>query len=185
MPTTEELYQSLHTPLLRFVQSKLSDKRNAEDLVHDIFMRVHEHLGDLKDTDKVESWIYQIARNAIADDYRKSKPLSPLESHGESVAVPPPDDVSAIEYLALSTQDFVQKLPEPYRTALTLTEFEGVSQSELAEKLGLSLSGAKSRVQRARAMLKDLYLECCTFEQNRHKVVLNYKPKSDTNRCDC
>ena len=61
--------------------------------------------------------------------------------------------------------------------ALVLTEFEGLTQVEMAEELGLSVSGAKSRVQRARAMLRDDLLECCHFEFDRLGHVIDYEPR--------
>jgi RNA polymerase sigma-70 factor (ECF subfamily) len=66
-------------------------------------------------------------------------------------------------------------LPEPYSQALILTEYEGLSQKEMAERLGISFSGAKSRVQRARRKLRDLLLQCCHFELDR-RAFLDYYP---------
>ena len=68
-------------------------------------------------------------------------------------------------------------MPEKYKQAIILTEYEGLTQ-KLAEKLGLSLSGAKSRVQRARLKLKELLLNCCHFELDRFGNILEYHHKS-------
>jgi RNA polymerase sigma-70 factor (ECF subfamily) len=67
-------------------------------------------------------------------------------------------------------------LPTPYRQALALAEVEGLSQREIAGLEGLSLSGAKSRVQRARRMLRAALLSCCRVELDRHGSVLDYVP---------
>jgi RNA polymerase sigma-70 factor (ECF subfamily) len=74
----------------------------------------------------------------------------------------------------------VLALPEQDRQALILTEYQGLTQKELSERLGLSFSGAKSRVQRAREKLKQELLACCHFELDRRGHILNYQP-----RCDC
>ena len=71
----------------------------------------------------------------------------------------------------------VESLPDDYRQALLLTEYEGLTQRELAERLGLSVSGAKSRVQRAREKLKEMLLDCCHFEFDRLGRVIDYQPK--------
>ena len=82
--------------------------------------------------------------------------------------------------LAPSVAAMLERLPEHYREALVLTEYQGLTQKELAERLGLSFSGAKSRVQRAREKLKQLMLECCHFEFDCLGRVIDYQP-----RCCC
>ncbi len=74
----------------------------------------------------------------------------------------------------------VERLPDDYREALLFTEYEGLTQKELAERLGVSYSGAKSRVQRAREKLKTMLLACCHFEFDRLGKVIDYQP-----RCAC
>jgi RNA polymerase sigma-70 factor (ECF subfamily) len=71
----------------------------------------------------------------------------------------------------------VDELEPPYREALLLTEWQGVSQHEMAARLGLSPSGAKSRVQRARRRLKALLLDCCALELDRRGTVLDVVPR--------
>ena len=70
-------------------------------------------------------------------------------------------------------------LPEKYRQALMLTEFRGMKQTELAEQLGISLSGAKSRVQRGREMLRESLLDCCHFEFDRLGGMIAYTLRPD------
>jgi RNA polymerase sigma-70 factor, ECF subfamily len=79
----------------------------------------------------------------------------------------------------------IYSLPEPYREALVLTEFDGLSQQQLAERLGISLSGAKSRVQRGRQQLKEMLHECCTFEFDRRGKVIDCTPRTKTKCAEC
>src|SRR2546423_8933278 len=85
------------------------------------------------------------------------------------------DDV--IKELIPGIKVMVDSLPADYREALYLTEYQGLTQRELAERLGLSFSGAKSRVQRAREKLKQMLLECCHFELDRRGHVIDYQPR--------
>ena len=71
----------------------------------------------------------------------------------------------------------IEGLPDAYREAIVLTEFEGLTQKELADRLGISLSGAKSRVQRARGQLKQMLLGCCQFEFDRRGGIIDCKPR--------
>ncbi len=68
-------------------------------------------------------------------------------------------------------------------TAITLSEFEGLRQKEVAMTLGLSVSGAKSRIQRGRKMLKELLLECCHFELDSRGRIMDYEADTDCHDC--
>jgi RNA polymerase sigma-70 factor (ECF subfamily) len=76
---------------------------------------------------------------------------------------------------------FMNDLPADYCEALCLTELEGISQKEYALRKGISYSAAKSRVQRGRAMLKDLLLQCCHYSFDKYGTVIDIQP----NCCCC
>lgn len=178
--TTEQVWEDFHMPLQQFIRKRVSDEDTTEDVLQDVFLKIHQHVETLRDVKKLESWIYQIARNAIIDAYRERRPTTTLEA-AEVLALPeelPDDDV--VSELLPCIRAMVRSLPEHDRQALILTEYQGLTQKELAERLGLSFSGAKSRVQRAREKLKQQLLECCHFELDRRGHVIDYQP-----RCAC
>jgi RNA polymerase sigma-70 factor, ECF subfamily len=177
---TERAWTALHEPLLAFFRARVHNEAVAEDLLQEVFLRIHTHAGTLRAQEKLESWIYQIARHRVIDYYRKQKPLVPLEEVDPETLLGEMPEEDASRELAPSVAAFVQALPDPYREALILTEYQGLSQRELATRLGLSFSGAKSRVQRAREKLKQLLLECCHFEFDRLGRVIDYQ-----SRCAC
>ena len=78
---------------------------------------------------------------------------------------------------------FVNKLPPKYKEALTLTEFENYSQNELAEHLGISYSGAKSRVQRAKVKLKKLFEDCCNISYDKYGNIIEYHSRNPKKSC--
>jgi RNA polymerase sigma-70 factor, ECF subfamily len=178
--STERAWNALHDPLRLFIRKRVPDENSAEDLLQDVFLKIHTHIGALRDEEKLESWVYQIARNLIIDYYRRQTPTTPWEEAEPLLPVEeiPEEDVRA--ELAPSVVAMARYLPEPYREALLLTDYQGVSQKELSARLGLSFSGAKSRVQRAREKLKQLLLDCCHFEFDRLGRVIDYQP-----RCHC
>ncbi|GHO84100.1 RNA polymerase sigma factor SigZ [Dictyobacter formicarum] len=178
--TTEEVWEAFHHPLLRFIEKRVGDTTSAEDILQEVFLKIHQQIGSLKDIKKLESWIYQITRNAIIDAYRRHKNTMPLDTP-EVLELPdalPDDDI--VSELFPSIRGMVTSLPAQDRQALILTEYQGLTQKELSERLGISLSGAKSRVQRAREKLKQMLLECCHFELDRRGHVINYQ-----SRCQC
>ncbi len=168
----EHVWDQYRHRLKAFIRSRVEDDATAEDLLQETFIRVHRHLCCQPDWDKPAGWFYQIARNLIIDHYRRRRELAELS---DTLPAEPglPEDDPEVE-LALSLKDMIDELPEPYRQALLLTEYQGLSQKQLAERQGLSLSGAKSRVQRARDKLRDLLLQCCHVEFDRRGGVVDY-----------
>ena len=80
--------------------------------------------------------------------------------------------------------ELIRSLPDDYRDAVQLSEIEGLSQAEVGVRLGLSLSGAKSRVQRGRALLKRLLQECCHFDFDGRGSVLDCAPRPGGRSCE-
>jgi len=176
--TTEKIWEDFHTKLNIFILKRVPDDQTAEDILQDVFLKIHTRIDTLRNTDKLQAWIYQIARNAITDYYRTHKPIAEAP---EEISMPEPllnEDV--IQELAPCIRAMIDSLPADSRQALILTEYEDLSQKELAERLGISFSGAKSRVQRAREKLKTMLLDCCHFEFDHAGRVIDYQP-----RCNC
>lgn len=173
--TTENLWETFHTGLKHFILKRIPDEQSADDVLQETFLKIHTRIATLRDEEKLQSWMYQIARNAIADYYRAQKATVELP---ETLPVPdePVFEDEVIKDLIPGVKAMVDNLPAPYREALILTEYEGLSQRELADRLGLSFSGAKSRVQRAREKLKTMLLDCCHFEFDRLGKIINYQP---------
>ena len=176
------IYAAMRDPLLRFLRRRVRDASVADDLLHDVFLRVHDHVDSLRDVRCLESWIYQIARNAVIDRQRRERLALPVDP--ELLQPGSPDDNEAQRELAALVPRCIEHLPEPYREALRATTFESVAHSELAARWGLSVSGAKSRVQRARRMLAALYEECCHLEFDARGKVIAYTPRDPCCRRD-
>jgi RNA polymerase sigma-70 factor (ECF subfamily) len=167
--TLEHIWHEFAEKLGQFIRSRVADPASAEDILQDVFVRIQKRLGQLRDPAKLQGWLYLIARNAIIDHYRTRKETVevleslPAESNG---------DEHELEELKAAFRRMIYTLPEPYREALLLTEFDGLTQQQLAERVGISLSGAKSRVQRGREQLKTMLEECCSFEFDRRGKVI-------------
>jgi len=175
---SEQLWEAFSVPLHRFIRQRVADPHSAEDILQDVFLKIHTRIATLHQQDRVAAWIYQIARNAIADYYRTQRPTTDLP---ETLALPDElaeDDV--VRELLPCVAAMVNALPETYREALRLTEYEGLSQKALSEQLGISFSGAKSRVQRARAKMKQQLLDCCHFQLDHAGRIMDYQP-----HCTC
>jgi RNA polymerase sigma-70 factor, ECF subfamily len=174
------LWNQYSRRLRAFIRSRVGDDADTEDILQEVFIRVHRNLCCLPEPEwrRPASWIYQIARNLIIDRYRRRRALVAISENLPAPPDLPEEDPEAL--LALSLRELIDKLPEAYRQALILTEYQGLSQKQLAEHLGISISGAKSRVQRAREKLRDMLLRCCHFELDRRGHIVDYYQ-----RCCC
>ncbi len=169
--TAETIYNDFHAKLRSFTLRHVSDADAADDILQEVYLKIHAHVDDLRDGDRLESWIFQITRNAITDYYRRARPQDELP---DSLPAPVDEEPDTASELAASITDMVRCLPRKYRQALELTDLQGLSQAELAGRLNISVSGAKSRVQRAREKLKEALLDCCHFEFDRYGRVIDY-----------
>ncbi len=176
---TEHVWQTMSHQLKAFIAKKVSNVAIAEDILQDVFIKIHSNIDRLKDKNKIRSWVYTITRNAIIDYYRQRKMNTEGQDFSESTS--PVSANSATDEITTGLREMITGLPEKYSQALILVEFDGLSQIELAKKTGLSVSGAKSRVQRARALLKQRLLQCCHFEFDRFGTIIDHRPKN----CAC
>lgn len=180
--TLEHIWHEFSGKLGQFIRARVAEPATAEDILQDVFVKIQKRLPQLQDPATLDGWIYLIARNSIIDHYRTRKDTVELS---EALPAEPDARDRDIEELKASFRRMIYSLPEPYREAIVLTELEGLKQQELADRLGISLSGAKSRVQRGRAQLKQMLHECCTFEFDRRGKVIDCTPRAKAGCEEC
>lgn len=173
----ETLWQDMHADLVNFICRQVPTCADAEDIVQDVFIKIHRSLGSVHEMKKLESWVYQIARHSLVDFYRQRKPANLLD---DLLVSPVEDDPTDDAELAAYLLEVIDSLPEAYRQAILQTDITGLSQVEYANTEGISISCAKSRVQRARRMVRDVMLECCHVEFDRRGGIVETRP-----RCCC
>lgn len=170
--TVEEVHERFDAGLRGFVAARVGDPDSAEDVVQDVYLKIQTRIGTVENEEKIGAWVFRVARNAVYDFYRTRKPTQELDELSSQAPDPTEDELD--QRLHATVKEMLEGLPEDQRTAIYLTEYEGLTQRGLAGRLGISVSGAKSRVQRARARLKMLLLDCCHFELDRRGKVVNY-----------
>jgi len=172
--TTELIWENFSKRIKGFVLSKVKDQDECNDIVQNVFMKIHLNLKDLKNNEKLEQWIFQIARNEVNDLFRKKKTMVSA------------DEVEVKEELSESKNNwrfakcltsFVKYLPQKYKEAITLVDLDNLSQLDLANKLNISYSGAKSRVQRGRELLKEQFLNCCKVSTDKYGNIVSANSK--------
>lgn len=188
---TEELWQLVHDGLRAFIARRVGDHGHVDDILHDVFERVHRQIDSVKDSSRIVSWVYQITRHAIVDHYRKpgKQRETPVGLNAEIEALievfPSSDSMGQDEpggvraELAGCLRPMIERLSKDYREAIVLVEFDGLTQQAAARRLGISLPGMKSRVQRGRKLLRRMLDDCCQIELDRRGGVVDFHSRQD------
>jgi RNA polymerase sigma-70 factor (ECF subfamily) len=183
---TLEVWRKVQDRLRAFVARRVESEAETDDILQEVFLRVHQRLDGLKDQRRLAPWLFQIARHAIVDHYRtparrREVPVglaSDLDADRSAPAPPfagmSPDSAELRAELAACLRPMIGRLSAPYREAVMLVELDGVTQQAAAKRLGLSPSGVKSRVQRGRRQLKRMLDECCLIQLDRRGGVAEY-----------
>ncbi|CAL2080618.1 sigma-70 family RNA polymerase sigma factor [Tenacibaculum sp. 190524A02b] len=167
----------LYNPLLGYVKKRVRNQEDAEDLTQDVFLKLSK--SNKNGVDNLKSWIYTIAKNTITDYYRK-KQLETNSIEDDTFLNHDEQEDASIE-LGKCVNSFIDQLPEEYRELMTLSELQEVPQKEIAEQLNMNYVTVRSKIQRGRKKLKELFEGCCTVLQGGKGSIIGFKSKTD---CD-
>lgn len=173
-------WHEIEARLRPYVARRVASASDVDDILQEIFLRMQRGVTALREAERFGGWIYRIAQHVIVDRARArarepvlgvaEPPEPPQELVDES------DDLHAA--LGECVAMFVARLPDSYREAITLTELEGLTQKDAAELLGVSLSGMKSRVQRGREKLREMFHEVCQVSLDCRGRVVGCEPRA-------
>jgi len=173
----QKVYEDFQPKILRYL-AHLVGESDADDLVQETFIKVHQALGGFRGESQLSTWIYRIATNTALDklrspSFQQTKQIfapDELEEIGAANgAIPLEGKKLPIEKELIRAEmnqcirDYIEKLPEDYRMVLVLSEYEELKNSEVAEILGVSLETVKIRLHRAKEKLKKELKEHCEF----------------------
>ena len=184
METLQDIWTELGGRVRGFVAKRVNDPHTADDITQDVMLKVQTQLDSLPSEEKLPAWVFAVARNAITDHYRASA----IRNHADLADVDPAADTDSAEQqqalrdLTPCLMRMVEQLPEPYREAMKLGDLEGLSQQAIVDRMGISLSGAKSRIQRARQQLREMILDCCKIERDARGNVMDYETTERSSR---
>ena len=167
------IWIDLNEELYKFILGKIKDKQMSKDVHHEVFLKIHAKIHQLKHTSKLTSWVYQITRNTIVDYFRKANSKNiPLDC----IDIPESESES-FEYGNMTNciNQKIGQLSTQHKEAIILTSFKDYSQKELAAHLNISYSGTKSRVQKAREILKANILDCPNVASDSSGKLLDFE----------
>ena len=165
-----------------FIRRRVRDEATADDLAQETLLKVYRSRAALRDGQRIEAWLYRIARTTLIDFYRRQRPGAELPADLADESKEPADEVTAD--MTRSLRIFLEELPEAYREPVRLAEFEGLPLAKIALRLDLSPTAVKSRVRRGRAMLKKKLQDCCRLEFDRMGKIIGYE-RRQKQPCPC
>jgi RNA polymerase sigma-70 factor (ECF subfamily) len=183
--TLADIWGELGAKVRRFVSSRVNDAHAADDIAQDVMLKFQTQLESRPPGAKLPAWVLTVARNAVIDHYRTRRPSAPLP---DLDAWPDPDEFDdrpndATRELSRCLQPLLDQMAPSAREALVRVDVDGQTQQGAARDLGISVSGMKSRVQRARRELKALLEHCCVVELDSQGAIADYHPTPGA--CGC
>ena len=159
--------------LRRWLQHRLGSAADAEDLLQEVFLKAMRQGERFCEIGNARAWLYEVARNAAADRLRLARPSVELPENLSADA----EVVAPVDSLAACLPRVLSELSAEDREAITLCDLEGLTQEEYARRKGLSLAGAKSRVQRARKRLRAQLTLACQVKLDAAGQVSDFVPR--------
>ena len=171
----ETVWTEYRGALKGFLQKRVSDPDDVDDLLQDILIKTHLNLGKLRETKSLKAWLFSVARNAVTDHYRATGKTQPaaddLWYHKED-----PDTLSDF---TCCLKPFIESLPPENADLLTQVDLNGQSQKDYAKRVGIPYSTFKSRVQKSRDMLRHRFEDCCRFTLDGRGNIMDCDAKEE------
>jgi RNA polymerase sigma-70 factor (ECF subfamily) len=178
-----EKWENLTGKLYIYLLQNVKDREIAEDILYDAFLKIIEKRQFYRYKENYDGWAFRITKNVLIDYFRKIKTNVDLESIKKDL-YEDKDGLDTYKHLIPALKEFIEDLPEKYSKPLILSDIQGIKQKLIAQKLGLSVSGAKSRIQRARKMLKEYFLKCSEYKYDSRGIIIEFYPKSTSCICE-
>jgi len=174
-----DAWEAHRRELLRFVARRMPDAEQANDLVQEVFLRASRLPDGLCGIRDRRAWLFQVARHLLVDRYRLAKDEFPLDE--ALAAADETEGPEPIDELCRCLPRVLGELRSQDREAITLCDIEGLTQAAFAERLGLTLPAAKSRLQRARRRLREQLVEACQvrFDEAGHVCCFVPRPPAE------
>ncbi|MFZ4623344.1 MAG: sigma-70 family RNA polymerase sigma factor [Rhodoferax sp.] len=163
-----------HAAELRgWLRHRTGDAALADDLLQDLFLKALRQGERFCDLRNARAWLFEVARNLLADHLRMAQPMVELPEDW----VAQPVDIDTVDALTGCLPRVLSELHPQDREAITLCDLQGMQQAEFARLKGLSLSAAKSRLQRARLRLRAQLSQACQVKLGDGGVVSDFVPR--------
>jgi len=167
-------WQDHGSELRAWLRRRLGDRDDADDLTQEVFLKALRQGARFCEVRNRRAWLFEVARNALADRLRLKRDLVELPDDLPDLRPEP----TPVDTLADCLPRALASLSSEEREAITRCDLEGMTQAAYAELKGLSLPGAKSRVQRARRRLREHLTRACQVRFDEAGQVCCFVPRT-------
>jgi RNA polymerase sigma-70 factor (ECF subfamily) len=168
------LWQEHKKELRNFILKRVKEEDLTNDILQDVLMKVYNFCISKSGVRNIRSWLYQIAQNTITDHYRKQSKTTNLDN---LIEIEYEDQNIAFSEATNYILPMIEFLPKEYAVPLKFADLDNIKQADIAKKLNLSLSATKSRIQRARQLLKAEFITCCHFKTDKQGNLISFEIK--------
>lgn len=183
---SEEIWNKYSLKLKHYIMKNVSNQFDAEDILQELGIRIKKNENKINNITNIEAWLFKITKNLISDYYRSKNNCSYIEDLNKiNISTNTEQDNYNIE-TANCLLKLVEYLPSTYKDAIIESDYRGEKQTILGQKWGISYSGSKNRVQRARKKLRANFLDCCEIKfDNSGNVTEFYNKSINENKFPC
>lgn len=169
-----QAWNSHEAELRNWARHRLGNMTDADDLLQDLFLKALRQGSQFCTVQNARAWLFEVARNTLADRLRVKRDTVELPDD-LAIAV---DEQEAVDSLTACLPRVLSELSLEDQEAITFCDLQGMAQSEYAQAKAISLSAAKSRLQRARARMKKHMTLACQVRLDGAGHVLDFVPRS-------
>lgn len=158
---TPLFWKTYSEPLRKYLEKRMDDKSLVDDILHDVYLKVFlyckrfDFCCEKAGVKNLRSWIFQVCHNSMLDKLKNNSKYSLTGDVNIELA----ENYTASQHYSINANELIAKLPQKYAEAVYLDTVLNISQQNIATKLGLGISTTKSRIQRGKRMLKEIYLQ--------------------------
>ena len=175
---SEEIWNKYSLKLKHYIMKNISNQFDAEDILQELGIRIKKNEDKTSNITNIEAWLFRITKNLISDYYRSKNNCSYIEDLNKiHISTNTEHDNYNIE-TANCLLKLAEYLPLTYKEAIIESDYKGEKQTILCQRWGISYSGSKNRVQRARKKLRANFLNCCEIKFDNSGNVIEFYNKS-------
>ncbi len=169
-----EIWLEHRERLQAYIGSKYKNKGLAEEATQEVLLKIYKSCCSGNNINNLNSWLYQISNNVAIDLIKKEKKntkeftIDHNESESKSLA-----EISEV------LKPLISLLPEKYSVPLKMADIDGIPQKEIADFLDLGISATKTRIQRARKLLKEEITTCFHLELDKNGIPITASLKDN------
>lgn len=186
MYSFDELWNKFNKKLLNFINSKVNNIHDAEDILQDVFIKIFNKIDQLESKVSTKAWIFTITRNTIIDFYKKRKDFI-VSPNSLNIVVEELEDINEMnDDISKCISNMIYNLPDKYNQVYNMHEKQGMKHKDISKTLDISISASKVRLKRVKDKIKESLLGCCDFKVDEYGNILKYDKKDISKICnDC